>query len=94
MSEEEKQKQADIAIAQAKLALDNFILGLVADAEVNWQDEGSKLGEVKRAEVIQRIYEQYPIFNEVADQKELVAYIDDLINHALITVREKFRKVD
>lgn len=92
MSDEEKQKQLDLAVAKAKLALDEFILDFVADAEINWQDEGSKLGPIKRAEVIQRIYEQYPVFNEVMEQKELIAYIDKLIDHALVTVRERIRK--
>lgn len=92
MTEAEKQKKFDAAIAQAKLALDEFILGFVADAEINWQDEGAKLGPVKRAEVIQRIYQQYPVFNEVMDQKELIKYIDQLIDHALVTVRETIRK--
>lgn len=92
MSKEEKEKQFEVAISKAKLALDEFILGFVADAEINWIEEGSKLGAVKRAEVIQRVYEQYPIFNEVTDQQSLIKYIDELIDHALVTVREKIRK--
>lgn len=92
MTEAEKEKQFQIAVAKAKLALDEFILGFVADAEINWQDEGSKLGPIKRAEVIQRIYEQYPVFNDVVDQKEIIKFIDTLIDNALITVRETIRK--
>lgn len=80
------------AIAAAKAALENYILALVAKAEIEWNDKGSKLGEVKRAEVIAQIYAKYPVLENVADQAELLSYIDNLINKALVTVRETIRK--
>ncbi len=94
----EAEKEADIkkaqekAIASARQALGTQILKMVAKAEVDWNDAGSKLGEIKRSQVIAEIYKQYPILETVADQQELLAYIDDLINEALITVRAKVRK--
>lgn len=80
------------AIAAARAALENYILALVAKAEVEWNDKGSKLGEIKRAEVIAQIYAKYPVLENVADQAELLSYIDNLINKALVTVRETIRK--
>lgn len=90
--EAEMKKAQDKAIAVARQALGEQILKMVAKAEVDWNDAGSKLGEVKRSQVIAEIYKQYPILETVADQKELLAYIDNLINEALVTVREKVRK--
>lgn len=96
-TEEEKQKQIqeaeERAIKAARDALTTFILALVSKAEVDWESFGSKLGPIKRAQVIYEIYKQYPILEKVADQDELLNYIDDLINKSLETVREKVRNV-
>lgn len=47
-----------------------------------------KAGEIKRSDVIHRIYEEYPILSKVIDQKELIVWIDKTINEALVTLRE------
>ena len=90
MNEEEKQKEIQRQIEIAKKAISNYILSLVAAAEVNW--EGSKLGSIKRAQVIEKIYKEYPILLEVVDQEELLKFIDEHINEALVIVREKLRR--
>lgn len=90
--EAEIKKAQEKAIASARQALGTQILKMVAKAEVDWNDAGSKLGEIKRSQVIAEIYKQYPILETVADQQELLAYIDDLINEALIIVRARVRK--
>lgn len=96
-TEEERQKQIQEAeqkaIEAAREALTTFILALVSKAEIDWHDFGSKLGPIKRAQVINEIYKQYPIFEKVADQKELLDYIDKLIDSSLEIVREKVRNV-
>ena len=96
-SEEEKEKKIkeaeEKAIKAARETLATFILKLVSQAEVDWENYGSKLGPIKRAQVIYEIYKQYPILEKVADQEELISYIDTLINESLAIVREKVRNV-
>lgn len=95
-TEEEKKKAAEEAlnkaIETAKSALADYILILVSKAEIDWQSEEGKLGATKRAQVIEQIYEKYPVLEQVTDKKELLSYIDSLINDALKTVREELRQ--
>lgn len=88
-TDEEKQAEFDRAVEEARNALAKFILGYVSEAEVRWKEQG--MGEIKRSEVLTRVYQQYPILTAVADQDKLVGYIDVLIDEALKTVREKIR---
>lgn len=90
-TEEEKQAELDKQIEIAKKILGELILSLVSEAEVMWKDEGSKLGEIKRSYVINQIFEMLPVLSYVTDQEELLAYIDELIDKALVIVREKIR---
>lgn len=96
-SEEEKEKKIreaeEKAIKAARDALKESVLALVSKAEVDWENLGSKLGPIKRAQVIGEIYKQYPILEKVTDQAELLEYIDNLIKEALEVVREKVRNV-
>lgn len=78
------------AVERAKEMLGEYILGLVAKAEVEWQ--GSGLGVIKRSEVIQKIYDAFPDLVYAIPQEELINLIDSLIDKALETVREKIRK--
>lgn len=89
-TEEEKNMQ----IQQAKEALKDVILGLVSQAEIDWNYESTeKLGVIKRSTVIEQIYEKYPVLLQVVDKDDLIKEIDRLIDEALITVREKIRTV-
>lgn len=90
MTDEERQRETEEQIKKAKQAIANYILSLVAQAEVDWADHG--LGQIKRAQVIEKIYKEYPILLEVVDQRELMQFIDDHIDNALEIVREKLRK--
>ena len=90
MTEEEKQKEIEAQIKKAKQAIANQILSLVATSEVDWT--GSGLGPIKRAQVIEKIYKEYPVLLEVVDQEELLLFIDENIDLALETVRERLRK--
>lgn len=95
MSEAEQQnaihEAQNKAIEEARKALATIILKLCSEAEIAWADAGSKLGPVKRAEVIDACFTKYPVLLTVTDQDELLAYIDKLIDEALKTVREKIR---
>lgn len=90
-TEEEKQAELDKQIEIAKKILGELILSLVSEAEIAYKDEGSKLGEIKRSYVINQIFEMLPVLSYVTDQEELLAYIDELIDKALVIVREKIR---
>ena len=91
-SEADKQAEIQKQIDNAKLILGEQILKLVSKAELDWQSDSCKLGPIRRAEVIEKIYAQYPVLLYAADQQEVIAYIDMLIDKALVVVRETIRK--
>ena len=80
MSDDEK-------IAIAKKQLGETMLKLVTQAEQDY-NAWVKAGAVKRAEVIDVIYQKYPILNRVADQDTLIAEIDKMIDEALVEMRK------
>lgn len=71
----------------AKTQLSQTILKFITDAEVDYEN-WNKAGSVKRSQVIQRIYTEYPILSKVVDQEALIVWIDDLINNALKELRK------
>jgi len=80
-------KSEDEKIAIAKEQISNTVLKMISDAEKNWE-QYSKAGSIKRSEVIDVIYTKYPILSKVANQDELIAFIDEAIDNALKTLRE------
>lgn len=89
MTDEEKQKDLEEQIEKTRQAIANYILSLVASAEEDWKGKG--LGSIKKAQVIEKIYKNYPILLEVKDQCELMKFFDEHIDLALETVREKLQ---
>lgn len=89
-TEQEKKEEIEKAIKNAKIAIAENILSYVSDAEVNWS-AWIKMGDIKRSEVIKQLYVDYPILLQVVDQDELIHFIDNAIDKALETVREKIR---
>ena len=73
----------------AKVQIKETVLRLVTDAEMDYK-EWVKAGAVKRAQVVEEIFMMYPILAKVTNQKELVTWIDDIIDEALETMREIF----
>ena len=82
-------KSDDEKIAIAKKQVQETMLKLITDAEIDCQDY-KKAGSVKRAQVIEEIFEKYPILSKVTDQEALIAWIDETIDEALKTMREVF----
>lgn len=82
-------KSDDEKIAIAKKQVQETMLKLITDAEIDWQDY-KKSGSVKRAQVIEEIFEKYPVLSKVTDQEALIAWIDETIDDALKTMREIF----
>lgn len=80
-----KGKNGQIEIAKAQIK--QIILKLITDAEIDYND-WAKSGSIKRAQVIQKIYTDYPILAKVADQDMLIAWIDNEINSSLKELRK------
>lgn len=75
-------KSQDEKIAIAKKQIQSIMLKMISDAEVNWKD-WNKSGSIKRSEIIQKIYKDYPILSKVADQEEVLKWIDSEIDDSL-----------
>ena len=85
------QKTDEEKIQVAKDQLSETILKFVTQAEEDY-DDWVKAGAVKRAQVIDVIFQKYPILNRVTNQEALIAEIDELIDKALDELREILSK--
>ena len=90
-------KSKDERINIAKAQIQEIVLKLVSDAETDYKD-WNKAGSIKRVQVIQKIFADYPILSKVANQDELIKWIDDNIDEALrelhkVVTQEKEKKV-
>lgn len=81
------QLSTDEKIEIAKKQISERILKLISDAEENYK-EWESAGEIKRSEVIAKIYDDYPVLSKVVDQDTLIEWIDEQIDNALPTLRE------
>lgn len=84
-----KSNEEKIEIAKAQI--NEVMLMLVTEAECDWR-EWQKCGEVKRAQVIDQVFAMYPILSKVANQEEIIAWIDASIDEALKTMRKIFEE--
>lgn len=80
-------KSNDEKIITAKSQIKEIILKMITDAEVDYED-WNKAGSIKRAQVIQKIFNDYPVLSKVTNQEELVKWIDITINEALKELRK------
>lgn len=80
-------KSDEEKIQIAKEQMRERMLKWVTNAEVDYK-EWVSAGAVKRSEVIDVIFQKYPILNRVTDQEKLINEIDDLINEALKEMRK------
>ena len=77
----------DKKIEIAKKQISENILKLITQAEKDYA-EWENAGSIKRSEVISEIYKEYPILAKVVNQEELVKWIHEQIDNALLTLRE------
>lgn len=84
-------KSDDEKIEIAKKHINEIMLKLVTDAEVDYR-EWAKAGEVKRSQVINKIFEMYPVLSTVANQEDIITWIDEAIDEALDTMRDIFKE--
>lgn len=80
-----EQEKIDLALEQIRITA----LKMVTDAEKEY-DEWIKAGSIKRAEVIDKIFKDYPILSKVTDQKTLIETLDNIIDEALKEMRKVF----
>lgn len=78
-----EQEKIDLALRQIRITA----LKLVTEAENDYQD-WINAGAIKRSEVIDRIFEKYPILNRVTDRDALIKTLDDIIDDALVVMRD------
>ena len=90
-NKEEKKKQFDEAVEITKGKIRETMLKMVSESEDKYKD-WVKAGSLKRAEVIAKIYDDYPILSQVVDQEGLITYIDKTIDEALVTLREVLKE--
>lgn len=81
-------KQSDAQkIEAAKVRISAVVLKLISDAEVDYES-WNQAGSIKRSQVIQRIFQDYPILSKAVDQEAVIAWIDDQINGSLKELRK------
>lgn len=80
-------KSDDEKVEIAKAQIHETILKMVTEAEVDYE-EWNKAGSIKRAQVINQIYSEYPVLSKVVDQTALTEWIDEVIDDSLKTLRE------
>ena len=89
-----KEEQEAIILEQIEIAKEQvreIMLKLVTEAEKDYR-EWIKAGEIKRAQVIDAVFEKYPILLLVTNQAELIEWMDDVIDEALKKMRKIFEE--
>ena len=71
----------------AKRFIKEGMLDMVTHAEDDY-DAWKKSGEFKRSQVIKEIFDMYPILEMVTNQDEVIAWIDEQIDVALVKLRD------
>lgn len=80
-------KSKEEKIEAAKAQIKEIALKLITDAELDYE-QWQKAGSIKRSQVIQQIFADYPILSKIAEQKEVIAWIDTIIDEALKELRK------
>ena len=67
------------------------LLALMTEAEIDWK-EFEKAGEVKRSQVIAKIYDKFPILAKYINQEELISKIDKMIEEEKVKLDKIINK--
>lgn len=81
------EKSEDEKVEIAKSQIKETLLEMVSTAESEYENF-NKAGAIKRAKVIKEIFEQYPILSLVANQDEIIKWLDNEIDCALNELRK------
>lgn len=82
-----EKKQLEELISCAKKQAAEMILKWVTDAEIDYES-WTKAGAIKRSQVIEKVFEKFPVLTKVTNQDEVIAWIDETINTALKDLRK------
>ena len=80
-------KSDEDKIEYALSTIKEIMLKYVTEAEIEYTDMKGA-GSIKRAQVINQMYQQFPILAKVADQQRVIEMIDTAIDEALPTLRQ------
>lgn len=84
-------KSHDEQLAIAKAQINETMLKWVTEAEKDYRLWISA-GAIKRSQVIDQIFDKYPILSKVTNQEEIIAWLDETIDEALKTMRKIFEE--
>lgn len=84
-------KSDEEKIAIAKKQIQEAMLRMITEAEISYE-EWNKAGSIKRSQVIEEIFANYPVLSKVVNQDELIEWIDSEIDNALVTLREVIKE--
>lgn len=84
-----KTNEEKVLIAKAQIS--EAMLRLVTEAEEDYA-QWISAGAIKRSQVIDRIFADYPVLSMVTNQEEIIAWMDETIDDALDEMREIFEK--
>lgn len=82
-----EKKQLEALISCAKKQAAEMILKWVTDAEIDYES-WTKAGAIKRSQVIEKVFEKFPVLAKITNQDEVIAWIDETINTALKDLRK------
>ncbi|MCD7810247.1 MAG: hypothetical protein LUG91_00080 [Ruminococcus sp.] len=80
-------KSDEEKIEIAKSQIQQTMLKMITEAEVTYE-AWNQSGSIKRSQVIEEIFEKYPILSKIANQEEIIEWIDNEIDNSLKTLRE------
>lgn len=86
LSKEEK-------INEALKIIKKELLQLMSNAEITWSDY-AKSGEIKKSEVITKIYSEFPILKEYINQDELIEIISKMIDEEMVNLNKAINGID
>ncbi len=84
-------KSYEEQLSIAKAQINETMLKWVTEAEKDYRLWVSA-GAIKRSQVIDQIFDKYPILSKVTDQDEIIKWLDDTIDEALKTMRKIFEE--
>lgn len=84
-------KSLDEQLAIAKVQISETMLKWVTEAEKSYL-QWSSAGEIKRSQVIDQIFREYPVLSKVTNQEEIIKFLDDTIDDALKKMRKIFEE--
>lgn len=85
------EKSDEEKIALALSTINETMLKFVTAAENDFE-AWNGAGSIKRAQVIDELYRNYPILSKAIDQQKVIAMIDEAIDNALPTLRKVIKE--